>query len=99
MINTFKRRLHACIPNFLYKITVSNILWSRDVQTIVGDVLHIKQQFDGFKCLNVVITRLLMCYSTINVFYFVKNDLIHFERIYLYPTDIIMVSCTATVQT
>ena len=68
MINTFKRRLHACIPNFLYKITVSNILWSRDVQTIVVDVLQTKQQFDGFKCLNMGITRLLMCYSTINVF-------------------------------
>ena len=36
-----------------------------------------------------------MCYSTINVFFFVKNDLIHFERIYLYPTDSIIVSCTA----
>ena len=70
MINTFKRRLHACIPNFfIYKITASNILRSRDVQTIVVDVLHTKQQFDGFKCLNVVITRLLMCYSTINVFF------------------------------
>ena len=98
MINTFKRCLHACIPNFLYKITVSNILWSRDVRTIFVDVLHTKQQFDGFKCSNVVITRLLMCYSTINVFYFVKNDLIHFERVYLYPTDIMMVRCTATVQ-
>jgi len=64
--------LHACIPKFpiylnVYRLQYSTVTWSWGLKGVVVDVGQIKQHFDGFWCVIVVIKRLLICYNTINV--------------------------------
>jgi len=64
--------LHACIPKFpiylnVYRLQYSTVTWSWGFKGVVVDVGQIKQHFDGFWCVIVVIKRLLICYNTINV--------------------------------